>query len=333
MEQLNNRIELANLPTPVHKMEGMSRDLDGPDIYIKRDDLTGIAFSGNKIRKLEYCCAHALKKGLNVLITTGGLQSNHARATAAAAARLGLKCHLVLGGEKPLIPDGNLFLDRLLGASVTYAGDRGLTETEEMMMDIADKYRERGLHPYIIPLGASDPIGSMGYIRAVREMMEQFNSLEFTPDRIICPTGSAGTLAGLLAGKFLFGLGSEITGFSVAFDSGMVKERVISILENIKKDFFPDMQIAPKEIEVNDLYIGEGYTRTTPEQLSLIKKVAEKEAIIFDPVYTGKAFYGLASEIKKGKLNREEKILFIHTGGAFGLLPYREMINKEIFNV
>ncbi len=330
MNPLENLVNLANLPTPIHKMATMTEELKGPELYIKRDDLTGVAFSGNKVRKLEYSCFHALENGFDTLITCGGLQSNHARATAAAAAKLGMKCHLVLGGEKPSLPEGNLFLDRMLGTSVTYAEGYTLIETEDLMKNIAEDYRKKGFNPCLIPLGASDSTGSLGYVRAVKEMMEQFSTSGFEPDHIICPTGSGGTLAGMLAGKAIFGLSSIITGFSVAFDSETVKGRVLDIMAAIRKDYFPEMEICEKDINVNDLYIGEGYTRTTREQLSLIKDVAEKEALIFDPVYTGKAFYGLAQEISKKTWNKKEKLLFLHTGGIFGLFPYREMINEVL---
>jgi D-cysteine desulfhydrase len=331
MNPLENLVNLANLPTPIHKMVTMTEQFEGPELYIKRDDMTGVAFSGNKVRKLEYSCSYALDKGFDTLITCGGLQSNHARATAAAAAKLGMKCHLVLGGEKPSLPEGNLFLDRILGASVTYAEGYTLIETEDLMKSIAEDYKKEGFTPCLIPLGASDSTGSLGYIRAVKEMIEQFSALGFEPDHIICPTGSGGTLAGLLAGKAIFGLSSMITGFSVAFDSETVKSRVFDIMAAIKKDYFPEMEIREKDINVNDLYIGEGYTRTTREQLSLIKEVAEKEALIFDPVYTGKAFYGVTQEIGKKTWDKKEKLLFIHTGGVFGLFPYREMINEFLF--
>ncbi len=331
MDHLEKRIALGNLPTPIQKMNNISRFLEGPDIYIKRDDLTGVAFSGNKVRKLEFCGAFALEKGYDVLISCGGIQSNHARATAAAASKLGLGCHLVLGGKKPVDTEGNLFLDQILGASITFADGYGLNEMEDLMEEIAEDYRTKDFKPYIIPLGASDARGSLGYIKASMEMKEQFDNQGFEPDHIICPTGSGGTLSGLLAGKDLCGISSRITGFSVAFDSMSVKSKVMSVLEEIKGSYFPELNIEEININVNDSYIGEGYTKTTMEQLKMIKEVASREALLFDPTYTGKAFYGVTEEIRNGKYRKGEKILFIHTGGVFGLFPYKERFREDIF--
>ncbi|MBN1333169.1 MAG: D-cysteine desulfhydrase family protein [Synergistales bacterium] len=332
MEVLEKRISLAQLPTPVQPLSRISGDLDGPEIYIKRDDLTGIGISGNKVRKLEYSAASAMEQDCKVLITCGGIQSNHARATAAVAAKLGLCCHLVLSGSKPEVPEGNHFLDLMFGAEITYAPDIDLKGFQDLLDEIAENYRSRGMKPYVIPLGASDPTGSLGYINAVREMIPQFMDLGIMPDHIVCATGSAGTLSGLLAGKSLFGLPSKLNAFSVAFDSSSIRNSVDRIIDGLAKSYFPGLDCNSSEIRIFEDYICGGYTRTNQDQLSFIRKMASLEGVLMDPTYTGKAFFGLAQEIIRGSFKKGESVLFIHTGGVFGLFPYRETIQEEIFS-
>lgn len=332
MEALEKRISLSQLPTPVHHLSRISRELGGPEIFIKRDDLTGIGISGNKVRKLEYSAAKAMEQDCKVLITCGGIQSNHARATAAVASKLGLSCHLVLSGAEPEVPEGNHFLDLMFGAEITYAPGIDLKGFQDLLDQIADRYRSRGIKPYIIPLGASDPTGSLGYVNAVREMIPQFQELGIMPDHIICATGSGGTLSGLLAGKSLFGLNITLNTFSVAFDSSFIRNSVDHIIEGLDKSFFPGLRCNSGEIRIFEDYICGGYTRTDKDQLSFIRKTASLEGVLMDPTYTGKAFFGLAREISKGTFKKSESLLFLHTGGVFGLFPYRERIQEEIFS-
>lgn len=332
MKILEKKIPLAQLPTPVQHLSRISAKFQGPEIYIKRDDLTGIGISGNKVRKLEFSAASALEQNCDVLITCGGIQSNHARATAAVAARLGLSCHLVLNGNEPEIPEGNHFLDLMFGARITYAPQAGLTDLEDLLDETAKSYSARGQKPFIVPLGASDPTGSLGYVNAVGEMADQFDQLGFVPDHIICPTGSAGTLSGLIAGKELFALSSGITAFSVAFDRDFIRSRVDEIIDGLQKTYFPTLKISSTDIQIFDNYICGGYTKTDREQLGLIQEISRVEGILLDPVYTGKAFYGLSREIEKGTFKKGETVLFLHTGGIFGLFPYRERISQEVLN-
>ncbi|MFP4482655.1 MAG: D-cysteine desulfhydrase family protein, partial [Thermovirgaceae bacterium] len=291
------------------------------------------SISGNKIRKLEFTTAEALAKGADTLITCGGAQSNHARATAAVAARLGLKCHLVLGGPPEPVPDGNLFLDMLFGATVTFAPEAGLLELEEEMKKTAEAYREEGGSPYIVPLGASDPIGSLGYVAAAWEIAAQSaeDTLDF--DWIVIPAGSAGTLAGLAAGIAMADTGSTVCGFSVSFPEEWLLDKVDRLCQGLRDSYFPSLDTRSLPVRVFDGYVGEGYGKTTPEELRFIRDVASRESILLDPVYTGKALHGLASEIWKGTFKKGEKILFIHTGGVFGLFPYREAFRENVFSL
>lgn len=326
---LEERMILANLPTPIQKLERLTKYLDGPQIYIKRDDLTGIGFSGNKIRKLEYCTYHAIKQGCDLLITCGGIQSNHARATAAVAAKLGMKCHLILNGEEPQLSEGNHFLDLMFGAEITWVQNCELKDLEKEIRRIAEERKEKGDKPYLVPLGASDSTGSLGYVNASYEMKGQFEMSGFMPDHIICPTGSAGTMAGLSAGKAFYDLPARITGISVAFESSFLHSKITEVFRDIGSTYLPEIRSMDPDFDIVDEYIGEGYTKTDREQLAFIAKVASLEGILLDPTYTGKAMYGLAGEISNGRFSKDETVLFLHTGGVFGLFPYREMLQTE----
>lgn len=277
--------------------------------------------SGNKIRKLEFTLAKALQEGADVLITCGGLQSNHARATAAVAPLFGMKAHLVLRGAAPDVPQGNLFLDRLLGAEITYQPDaETAADLEAAMRDVAARYSRRGETPYIIPMGASDATGALGYVAAVQEMVCQFATMKSYPDAIVTACGSAGTLAGLLIGKTIFDLSCDIVGISVSADAAYFHKEVRRILDEFCR-LYRDVSINDADIQVLDEYVGDGYGQSRPEELRFIAHVAKSEGIVLDPTYTGKALYGLMQEIHKGRFTKGQNILFIHTGGIFGLLP------------
>jgi len=326
------KMELAYLPTPIHPLRRLSAELGGPEIYIKRDDLTGLSISGNKIRKLEFTTADALAKGADTLITCGGPQSNHARATAAVAARLGLRCHLVLGGSPEPVPEGNLFLDMIFGAAITFVPEAELPDLEKEMEKTAEGYRTKGASPYIVPVGASDPIGSLGYVAAAWEIARQSEEESLDFDWIVVPAGSAGTLAGLAVGVAMAGKKSTVCGFSVSLPEEWLYEKVGRLCQGLRDKYFPSLDAANLPARVFDGYIGEGYGKTTPEELQFIQDVAAQESILLDPVYTGKALHGLAAEIRKGTFRKSEKILFVHTGGVFGLFPYRLAFQKEVFS-
>ena len=319
---LPERVRLANLPTPIYRLNQLSAGLGGPQIYIKRDDLTGMEFSGNKIRKLEFVVAQALANVNNVLITCGGVQSNHARATAAVAARLGLKAHLVLSGSRDNIPEGNFLLDQLFGAKITLLPEGSKNSMDERMDEIAQEYITHGDNPMVVPLGASDATGCWGYIQAVREMVDQFDSLGWQPDAIIIPTGSGGTQAGLILGKEIFGLKSQIIGICVSENRVYFQNKISQITQEFERKYHHHIKILPENINVLDDYVGEGYGLADKPLLSFISELARLEAVLVDPVYSGKALYGLVSEIRKGKFGLNSRLLFIHTGGLFGLFPF-----------
>ncbi len=312
------KIELAQLPTPIQNLSSLSKLFGGPDLYMKRDDLTGMALSGNKIRKLEFIAGQALQEKYQVLITCGGIQSNHARATAAVAAMLGLKAHLVLRGAACAHPNGNLLLDLLLGAQVTYLPNADHDELNQGMLDLASEYSRQGLKALVIPLGASNATGAWGYIAAVQEILSQMR----TPaDAIVAATGSAGTLAGLIIGKKLFNLTSRIIGISVGGDAEHFSGEIVKILAEFHRLYHIEIHVDQHDFQIIDDYVGAGYAKSRPEELRVIAQAAQSEGILLDPVYTGKALYGLRQEIEKGAFAKDQKILFIHTGGVFGLFP------------
>lgn len=325
------KLTFAQLPTPLQKLERLSAHWGDPELYIKRDDLTGIAVSGNKVRKLEFSAAKALREGCTVLITCGGGQSNHARSTAAVAARLGLRCHLVLSGEPEQAQQGNLFLDRLLGAGITFLPEAGLNDFDDTMQALAVDYARRGEKAFVIPLGASDATGTLGYAWAVQEMMTQFSELRWMPDHIVVACGSGGTLAGLLLGKELFGLSSQIWGINVTATGTYFQQRVTEILTEFAQEYGYAAQVQPEDVHMLDGYVGAGYAISGPAEMGIIAEAARSEAILLDTAYTGKAMYGLTQEICKGRFQKGERVLFLHTGGLFGMFPQAESFDSQLF--
>ncbi len=326
-----DRIPLANLPTPVYRLENISKEL-GREIWIKRDDFTGAEMSGNKVRKLEFSIAQAKKEGADILITAGGIQSNHARATAAAAARLGLESHLVLSVSSAPKAEGNYLIDQLLGAKITLLDENGGVTLSAKMDEIAQQYRKAGRKPYIIPVGASNGIGNFGYLNAVREIARQEKDLGITFDAIVCATGSGGTYSGLYLGNRLFGLGRRIVGITVC-DNKEYFQKVCGTIVDQTLALLGEAPDEEKAFSFIDGYKGLGYAISKPDELSFIAHVAKTEGIILDPVYTGKAFYGLYREVEKGSFDSCERILFIHTGGQYGLFPKQEQISEVLAGV
>ncbi len=319
------RIRLAHLPTPLEKLPRLSEELGGPEIYIKRDDLTGMVETGNKIRKLEFLLAEAQQQGCQVLITCGGAQSNHARATAVAAARSGLKCHLVLRDSTGSEVDGNLLLDRLVGAEITFITPSEYEQVDDIMAKLAEEYVARGSKPYVIPEGGSNALGSLGYVAAMQELAEQAAAQNLEFDHLICAVGSGGTLAGMLLGKSLNALRVQIHGINVCDDAPYFQNRVSNILRSARRKFGFQLNLQSHEISIIDGYVGKGYGLNRQEEIELIKHVAQREGVVLDPVYTGKAMFGLVDQIRQGRFKAGEKILFWHTGGIFGLFPKRAL--------
>jgi len=316
------RINLANLPTRIDYLSRLTKELKGPQIYIKRDDQTGSEVSGNKVRKLEYIVQEALEQNCDYLITCGGTQSNHARATAAIAAKLGIGSLLVLKGNKEEPIEGNYFLSKLLGAEFKFiTGDDYNNKRMEIMEEAKLDLETKGYKPYVIPEGGSMGIGSYGYYTAMEEIHEQEKQLGIEFDAIVISVGSGGTYSGLFLANKLLGRKSTVFGINVSSNA----EHFIKQISNILEESFPyinnRVEYTNSDIKIIDGYVGLGYAESRNEELEFINYLAKLEGIILDPVYTCKAMYGLVNEIKKGNMNDYKNILFIHTGGLFGVFP------------
>jgi D-cysteine desulfhydrase len=316
--------KLAVRPTRIEKLPGLSRELGSAELFVKRDDLTGCLDSGNKIRKLEFLIADALGKEKDTLITCGGVQSNHARATASVAARHGLASVLFLKGEPRDPPDGNLWLDALLGARIEFVSEDEYTGIDRVMAEEAEKLESRGRKPYIIPEGASNWLGAMGYVKAAEEIRDQLDAAGLVVDRIVFACGSGGTHAGLLVGKKVFGLRAELTSINVCQTPQYFVDKIHSICLEADRHLGLGLEWEKDEIDVVGGYEGEGYAKLDDEVARLIRRVAGAEGLILDPVYTGKAMHGLLDLLAKGKYRKGCRILFVHTGGIFSLFAYRK---------
>ncbi|EGY79963.1 D-cysteine desulfhydrase family protein [Peptoniphilus indolicus] len=315
-----NKINLANLPTPIEKIESLSKKYK-KNIYIKRDDFTGTEVSGNKIRKLEYTMQDAINQCADTIITTGAIQSNHCRATAAASAKLGLDCHLVLVGEVGN-NEGNYFLDKLLGAKIHVIKESSERETyvEELIQNLNDN----GHKAYYMPVGASTSVGALGYQACFDEIIDQEKSLGVKFDAIFSTTGSGGTYAGLWYGNYKNKSNKEIFGISVSESSEHFKKVIVEILKGMNcniTDF--------NGINIVDDYIGLGYGKYTEKEIQAYIDISKETGIIFDPCYTGKGFIGMLEEIKNSDF---ENILFIHTGGLQGWTKEMRDVADKLLN-
>ena len=321
------QINLARLPTPVQPMRRFGEKLT-VDLYVKRDDLTGAALSGNKIRKLEFVLADALAQNADTVITCGGAQSNHCRATAIAAAMLGLNCRLLLRTPDPSNPppaEGNILLDRMAGADIAWITPQEYKVRDEFFKREAASLKASGRIPYIIPEGASSALGAWGYIRAVEELVNDIANLPGGANpacTIINAAGSGGTAAGLILGAKIFDLNVRVISVNVCDNREYFVNAIGNICENAIADYGIEIDFSrDRDIEIIDGYVGRGYALSRPEELDLLYEVARAEGIFFDPVYTGKAFYGMVQELKNNPRCFGERIIFIHTGGIFGLFP------------
>ncbi|HUH36940.1 MAG TPA: D-cysteine desulfhydrase family protein [Spongiibacteraceae bacterium] len=318
------RLSLAHTPTPLQPLDRLSRELGGPRIWLKRDDLTGATLTGNKIRKLEFSLAQALAEGCDAVITCGGLQSNHCRATALLCAQLGLRCHLILRGKPDGPADGNLLLDQLAGASISY---REPAEYRQRLPELFDEtqqwYARQGLRAFAIPTGASDGIGVWGYVAASEELGRDFAAQGISPAHILCATGSGGTQAGLVAGNQLFDLGAQVWGVNVCDDEAWFQRKVREDLVDWNTRYSLQLPVEDWPIGVIDGYVGPGYGRADRAVFDTIRRLAEREGVVLDPVYTGKAMRGLIDQLRQGRFRGADDIVFIHTGGVFGLFPQR----------
>lgn len=312
------RLPLARLPTPIQALNRLGQEY-GIHLYIKRDDQTGILTSGNKVRKLEFLARDALDRRCDTLVTCGALQSNHARTTAAVAAKLGLQCLLVLRGNPPEVFEGNLLLDRLLGADIFYVTPEEYEKIDEIFTSIDQRLRKSGRRPYLIPEGGSNALGAFGYVAATEELYHQIKAQGLKMDSIVCAVGSGGTYAGLLLGKRLLNHGFEIVGINVGDTAEYFQDRIFGIIQEAIKTYRLAVEVKKEEIQIIDGYTGLGYGRSQTQELELIRAVAQKEGVALDPVYTGKAMYGLLDQIGKNPNRFGENVLFLHTGGVFSL--------------
>ena len=313
------RTLLAHLPTRIERMDRLSAHLGGPQLLIKRDDQTGLALGGNKVRKLEFLVADALAQGKDHLITTGGPQSNHCRQTAAAAAQHGLGCSLVLRGQAPEELTGNLLLDRLLGSAFCWAGDR---PPEQVMVETSEALEAAGRRPYIVPKGGSNPVGATGYVLAMKEAMDQLAAIGETTHVIVVASSSAGTQAGLVLGAHVYGFHGRVVGVSIDVPATELKALVTELAESTAKFLGLDRPSLADRVEVNDDYLGGGYGVLGDNERRAIDLVARLEGIALDPVYTGRAMGGLLDLIAQGIFQRDERVLFWHTGGTPALFAY-----------
>lgn len=326
------REHLANLPTPLQPLnkitELFSTPFGGPQIWVKRDDLTESAMSGNKVRKLEYIIAEAKARGCNTLITCGGEQSNHCRATALAAAKCGMKAHLILRGAAELtsgnIPDGNLLMDYLAGARVSvYPLKEYVSRLPELFEEWASFYQKQGDRALCIPTGGSDGLGIWGYLQCAEELLADCQSLGFQPDRLVCASGSGGTQAGLTLGCQMLGADTQVTGYAVSDSEAYFIDKIQEDVRQWAEAYAQEFPFDSRRIHVSDKYIGPGYGIATEEIYQTIALAAQLEGILLDPVYTGKAFHGLLKDIGQGHYADCRHIVFVHTGGQFGVFPQR----------
>jgi len=327
MIQYPGRLSLANLPTPLTLLEAFSSRFPATKIWIKRDELTGTEVSGNKIRKLEFCIAEARNQGCDTLITCGGVQSNHCRATAILGRRLGMQVHLILRGEKPEYPEGNLLLDYLAGAQITYLPASEWRTHPDLAAELQAEYAAQDHKAMFIPTGASDEIGLWGYIAAAEELQQDFQRLDMEPEYIVCATGSGGTQGGLIMGAELFALRSQVLAFNVSDDADYFDRKIREDVTLWKQRYKQAIDVDKLVIKTIEGYLGAGYGIAGPEVFETIQSVAASDGIFLDPVYTGKAFHGMVKELEKGAegaLSGAQNVVFIHTGGLFGVFPQQQ---------
>lgn len=325
------KAELAHLPTPLEKLERLSKHLEGPGIFAKRDDCTGLAIGGNKTRKLEYAIGDALAKGADTIVTAGPLQSNHTRQSAAACNKLGLRCDIVLSTSadwhEPCheLTSNQLLLD-ILGTNLHYVEtewDRPAT-----MEKVAEQLRQQGFSPYILPAGASNAAGSLGYAQCAEELLEQAEAQDLTIDRIILPTGSGGTQGGLIAGLVAMEKNIEVIGIDVDAAPEMVYEWTLDCAQGAGKLLGVDVN--PGFVRIVQGYAGPAYGVPTAEMTEALRLSARLEGLVLDPVYSGKAMAGLIDLVKRGEIRKDENIVFIHTGGTPALFAYQTALLSKV---
>jgi len=323
------RVSLAHLPTPLEHMPRFSKHLGGPNIYVKRDDCTGLASGGNKTRKLEYSMAAALEEGADTIITVGAVQSNHVRQTAAAACKLGLKCevlleHRIAEPSEYYAGSGNVLLDRIFGANLReYPGG---TDFDQAMAEVADEVRANGGKPYIIPGGASNKIGALGYVNCAIELLGQIEEQGLDISHIVTATGSAGTQGGLIVGLKAMQSTIPLLGIGVSVPQQDQEEKVFELACETAEYVGKAGCVAREDVVANCNYVGDGYGVPTESMNEAVLMLARTEGLLFDPVYSGKGLAGMIDLIRDGTLS-DGNIVFLHTGGSAALFAYADQLH------
>ncbi len=320
------RVHLAHLPTPLEPLQNLTRALGGPNIWMKRDDCTGMSTGGNKTRKLEFLMAEALEQGADLVLTQGATQSNHARQTAACAARLGMECHILLEDRTKSDNDnynhnGNVFLDHLHGATSEKRHEDGLDMNAEMEA-VAEKFRAEGRNAYTIPGGGSNATGALGYVNCAMELLTQANDIDLRIDHLVHATGSAGTQAGLAVGLMGMNSGVPLLGVGVRAPQKKQEENVCNLACATAEKIGCPGVVKRADIVANCDYVGEGYGIPAPGTIEAITMLARLEGILLDPVYSGKGMAGLIDLIRQGAFTADQNVVFLHTGGSAALFGY-----------
>ncbi len=323
------KVQLCHQPTPIEKLSRLTEHLAGANLFIKRDDCTGLATGGNKTRKLEFLVGEAIQQGADILVTQGAVQSNHVRQTAAAACKHGIQCHALLerrvpNKQKNYEESGNVLLDKLFGCTVEFR-QAGLDMNAEAML-VVQELKTKGKKPYFIPGGGSNDVGALGYVSCAMEIEKQAKEMNTTFDWVVLGTGSAGTQAGLVAGLDAIGSSIATMGVSVRHPQAKQIDVVHSLAVKVSQKLAHEL-VAKNKIIVNDEYVGEGYGIPAPSTLDAIHSLAKFEGILLDPVYSGKGFAGFIGLVKNGFFKPNENILFLHTGGASSLFVYEEELS------
>lgn len=322
------RVRLGYLPTPLASMDRLSEALGGPRIWIKRDDCTGLATGGNKTRKLEYLLAEAKAQNATSVITQGAVQSNHARQTAAAATRMGFACHLLLenrteSADPIYLEGGNVLLDRLFGARITYVN--GGADMSAEMEALADRLAGAGERCYVIPGGGSNPTGALGYVNCARELVEQAAAIDLRIDAIVHATGSSGTQAGIVVGLAAMQSDIDLLGIGVRAPKEKQEAMVHDLAVRTAKHLGTDADIPERRVQADCDFVGPGYGLPTAGMVHAIEKLAQLEGILLDPVYSGKGMDGLITRVREGRFDNARNIVFLHTGGAAALFGYPQI--------
>jgi len=320
----HNKLSLGFFPTPLVELKRLSAKLGGPRIFIKRDDNTGLALGGNKTRKLEYILGDALARSADTIITAGAVQSNHCRQTAAAAASLGLECHLVLGGNQPDSFNGNLLLDQMFGSHIHWAGDN---RKGEDIPEIVAQLSKAGKNVYIVPYGGSNQLGAIAFVDAFKELEVQTRALENPLTHIVFASSSGGTHAGLVLGKAILDSGLELIGINIdkeGVDGVPLEQVILRLANNASVMLGSKRNITEKDVVLNSDYVDDGYGVISALEKKAMSLMARLEGILLDPVYTARAMGGLIDMIDKQKFKQDDRVLFWHTGGAPALFAYSD---------